>query len=231
MSLTLDTCALSSSCVIPTTSSAIVLYLSLIINNIRELNESQLYYTFRGDLVNARKTTDEMRLTSLELEKINKDLCEQKKMLEKWRVDMKVEKKETKGISEIDMSCYKVLTSSYFASLRAKHVKSKLGEVQMTVQANPPLSNMSFSLQKFLDGYYSNEPSLQLLAMGPAKLSKKEKALKQVEVLKQVANTRLVLFGDDCEFIAHALLSTWKITFKENAGEKEKICLPFWKCV
>lgn len=45
---------------------------------IRELNESQLYYTSRGDLVNARKTTDEMRLTSLELEKINNDSIERK---------------------------------------------------------------------------------------------------------------------------------------------------------
>ena len=93
----------------------------------------------------------------------------------------------------------------------------------MTVQSSPPSSKTSFSLQIFFDGYYDSDPSLEILAVKPsAKPSQKEKEKKAAakKAAKEVANTHHILFGDNDKTgcIAHAMLSTWKITFKENAG-------------
>ena len=153
-----------------------------------------------------------------ELKKLNKDLYEQKKALEGWRSDLNVEKKPKKALSEVDTTSFKVVATAYFDALRAKHARKK-EEVRVVVQSRPPASAVSFSLQQFFDDYYDNAPILQSLVANPKKKQAREKAA------KQVAKTRLILFGDidqgnadEAKYIAHSLLSTWQITFKENAG-------------
>jgi len=93
----------------------------------------------------------------------------------------------------------------------------------MTVQSSPPSSKTSFSLQDFFDSYYDENPSLKILAEKPLSddATQRQKNAAAKKAATEVANTRRVLFGDDDEtgYIAHAMLSTWKMTFKDSADQ------------
>mmetsp|Transcript_38179 Transcript_38179/g.80336 ORF Transcript_38179/g.80336 Transcript_38179/m.80336 type:complete len:882 (-) Transcript_38179:220-2865(-) len=174
------------------------------------------------ELAKEKEKNRQMELEFKNLEKISKDLCEQNKMLEEWRKVMHVEKKEKKKISEAQLSSNRVVMATYFSFLRTTYFRKSKGEIHMTVQSNPPQSKTSFSLQTFFDDYYDENPSLVILAEKPKdKKDKKSAASRKSAAKKQVKHTRHVLFGeyDGDGDIEHAMLSTWKITFKESADQ------------
>ena len=119
------------------------------------------------ELAKEKEKNHQMEVQFKNLEKISKDLCNKNEMLEEWRNVMEVEKKQKKIFSELDLSSYRMLMAAYISSLKTKHVKKGLGDINMTVQSSPPSSKTSFSLQEFFDSYYDENPSLKILAEKP----------------------------------------------------------------
>jgi len=186
------------------------------------------------ELARERERNHRMETELKTLEKVSKDLCKQKEMLEEWRSVMEVEKKSKKTISDLELASFRLLFGAYISLEKGKRVKEKLGKlvidgveqgvVYITVRASPPSSKTSFSLQKFFDGYYDKDKGLEALAMKPCGNKKAQKNEAKREAVKEVKKTRRLLFGggddDDKDgFIAHAMLSTWRITLKENTDQ------------